>query len=221
MKTFVISDIHGAHKALVQVLRQSNFNEDVDQLICLGDVADGYPEVKQCFDELLKIKNLTYIIGNHDDWFLKWATEDFNHQSWIVQGGRGSKVSYENDKNNVPKEHIDLLKNSLSYLETENQDGGKVLFTHGGFDPDLPIEKQGRDFLMWDRDLFSYGLENKYHTVFVGHSSQSRIKQNGNVICIDTAAGHGEHLTMLNLETGQAFLSDKTNKLYPKYNPRG
>ena len=52
MKTFAIGDIHGAYKALVQCLERSKFDYDNDRLIVMGDVVDGYPDVKRCFDEL-------------------------------------------------------------------------------------------------------------------------------------------------------------------------
>ena len=52
MRTFAIGDIHGAYKALVQCFERSGFDYENDRLIVLGDVCDGYPEVKQCIDEL-------------------------------------------------------------------------------------------------------------------------------------------------------------------------
>ena len=56
MKKFVIGDIHGNYKALMQCLEKSKFNYKKDKLIVLGDTCDGLPDVKECFDELLKIK---------------------------------------------------------------------------------------------------------------------------------------------------------------------
>ena len=41
MKTFVIGDIHGAYKALLQCFERSGFDYEKDHLIVLGDV---------CFD---------------------------------------------------------------------------------------------------------------------------------------------------------------------------
>lgn len=43
MRTFVIGDIHGAYKALVQFLEHSGFDYDNDRLIPIGDIADGSP----------------------------------------------------------------------------------------------------------------------------------------------------------------------------------
>ena len=53
-KTFVIGDIHGAYRALLQCLEKSRFDYQQDTLICLGDVSDGWPETSQAVDELLE-----------------------------------------------------------------------------------------------------------------------------------------------------------------------
>lgn len=42
MRRFVVGDIHGAHKALVQCLERSGFNRDEDFLVSLGDLCDGW-----------------------------------------------------------------------------------------------------------------------------------------------------------------------------------
>ena len=68
MRTLVLGYIHGAYKALEQVFSRSGFDYEKDRLIVLGDVCDGWIETKQAVDELLKVKNIIYIIGNHDKW---------------------------------------------------------------------------------------------------------------------------------------------------------
>ncbi|NJK86327.1 MAG: hypothetical protein HC906_10500 [Bacteroidales bacterium] len=55
-RTFVIGDIHGAFKALVQCLERSEFDYEHDKLICLGDVCDGWPEVKDVMTNCLRYK---------------------------------------------------------------------------------------------------------------------------------------------------------------------
>lgn len=50
-KTFVIGDIHGAYDALLQCLERSEFDYESDRLICLGDICDRRPHVKECVDE--------------------------------------------------------------------------------------------------------------------------------------------------------------------------
>ena len=146
MRTFVIGDIHGAYKALMQCFERSGLNYDKDRLIVLGDVCDGYHEVRQCIDELLKIKHYDYIIGNHDLWALDWATKGIEEELWLGQGGRNTKASYDWDE--MPQAHTDLLKNAHAWLEL-----GDKLFVHGGFDPSKPIASQGLQTFVWDRDL--------------------------------------------------------------------
>lgn len=68
-RTIIAGDIHGSHKALKQCLERSNFDYENDTMIQLGDIVDGWNEVYEEVEELLKIKNLVTIKGNHDDWF--------------------------------------------------------------------------------------------------------------------------------------------------------
>ena len=56
------------HEALVQCLERSGFDKEKDRLISLGDIADGWTETAECFEELLTIKNLVVVRGNHDQW---------------------------------------------------------------------------------------------------------------------------------------------------------
>ena len=46
MKTFAIGDIHGAYKAMMQCFERSKFDYKKDRLIVMGDVCDGYPDVR-------------------------------------------------------------------------------------------------------------------------------------------------------------------------------
>src|SRR5688572_7027518 len=106
VRTFVIGDIHGAYKALQQCLDRAHFDYLSDTLICLGDVCDGWPDTKLCIDELLKIKNLIYITGNHDIWALNWMKSKVAEEIWTSQGGAATIASY-GDK--IPFSHIQFL----------------------------------------------------------------------------------------------------------------
>jgi serine/threonine protein phosphatase 1 len=87
VKTFAIGDIHGACRAMMQCFERARFDYKKDRLIVMGDVCDGYPQVKQCIDELLKIKHCDLIIGNHDMWALDWALKGDMPEIWTSQGG--------------------------------------------------------------------------------------------------------------------------------------
>jgi len=234
-KRFVIGDIHGNYKALLQCLEKANFNYKKDELICLGDVCDGFPFVKDCFDELLKVKNLVYIIGNHDYWALDWYTakpfpcKDGPPLIWFSQGGDKTIDSYGGIAGKMPKEHIKILKNAHVVLE-ESVNERKRLFVHGGIDSNKSIEKQDSQNCMWDRDLiynarkkhsskpyYKYG---KYDEIFVGHTTTELFKSTEplhycNVWDLDTGAGWSGKLTIMNIDTKEYWQSDSTRVLYP------
>lgn len=181
-RTLLIGDIHGGFKALLQCLERSNFNYEEDTLIQLGDIVDGWSEVYECVEELLKIKNLIAIRGNHDDWFRQWLINGQHPISWN-QGGYGTLNSYckHLDKElwgadkqgylttlldiDLPQSHIQFFLNKQQpyYIDSNNR-----LFVHGGFNRHFSITDQihnSEDILMWDRDLWlaamSYGTINK------------------------------------------------------------
>jgi len=92
-RTLALGDVHGAHKALKQVLEKSSFDKEEDRLIFLGDIVDGWSESYECVEELLTIKNLITIKGNHCDWFIKWINTGIHPDGWR-QGGYTTLQSY-------------------------------------------------------------------------------------------------------------------------------
>ena len=74
MKTFVIGDIHGGLKALIQVLEKANPKKK-DRLIFLGDFVDGWSESMEVIDYLIKLNHkfsCIFLRGNHDDLVFQW-----------------------------------------------------------------------------------------------------------------------------------------------------
>ena len=228
MKTFVIGDIHGTYKALVQCLKRSGFDHARDRLIVLGDVCDGYQDVKQCFDELLKVKNLDFILGNHDFWAREWATRGIKEDVWLTQGGDNTVASYA-DKG-MPPAHVELLQNAHPYLEWDNR-----LFVHGGFDPGKPLPEQSLETLIWDRNLindawkkYRRGEDHRYtqfKEIFLGHTptqlfNLSRPLKVCNVWDMDTGAGWAGRLSIMDVRTKEYWQSDSVQSLYPDAVPR-
>lgn len=221
MKRYVIGDIHGACKALLQCLERSNFDYEKDVLICLGDVCDGWPETNQSIDELLKIKSLTFLLGNHDYWTLQWALHGKASDLWLSQGGTGTIKSYPEG---MPQRHIKFLQNAPYYHILENK-----LFVHAGIDPMKPIEDQERDILLWDRQLFTKAMNRRlkgnndpfttYDEIFIGHTPIHRYNlkpiKASEIWFMDTGAGWNGALSMMNIDTKEVFTSDKVETMYP------
>jgi serine/threonine protein phosphatase 1 len=219
-KVFVIGDIHGAYRALIQCMELSRFDRDNDHLICLGDVCDGWPETKRSIDELLRIKTLTYLLGNHDTWLLSWMTTGEIENIWYVQGGAASIMSYAGKP--VPPSHLGLLKNAKACLEL-----GDKLFVHAGIQRHLPLEQQSNEIFLWDRtlartalDFYSKGIPEKltaWEEIYVGHTPTRFGKpvRACEVWLMDTGAGWDGVLSMMDIETKQCFISDPVPSLYP------
>lgn len=169
MAKYVMGDIHGCYSKLIACLEAVNFDYDNDTLIQLGDVVDRGPDSYLCIEELLKIKNLVAIKGNHDDEFFKGLNSGI-FSLW-KQGCRQTIKSYIKHCNNdrymtydgkttttdfniqdMPIEHYSFFKNQLPYYIDENLN----LFVHGGFNRHQLIELQEPDDIYWwDRDLLA------------------------------------------------------------------
>lgn len=222
MRTYVVGDIHGAHKALLQCLARSRFDRERDRLIVIGDVCDSYPEVKQCIDELLKIKHCDLVIGNHDMWTLDWALRGERPEIWTSQGGENTIRSYGGGP--MPKAHIDFLKNGQLWIEIGDQ-----VFVHGGFNPDISLSSHTAEALVWDRKLLDMAWKRqaagnpcqfgRYKNIFVGHTTTELYHSLKpihacNVWAIDTGAGWSGKLTIMDIDTKKYRQSDLVPNLY-------
>ena len=215
MKTFVIGDIHGQYLALLACLKACRFNYVEDRLISLGDVCDRGPRVRECVDELLKIRDLVYLLGNHDAWALDWAVNGHRPKEWIEQGGAATIASYGGQS--MPAEHIEFFTRAALYYEEKGR-----LFVHAGFDPKLGVEKTPREIFIWDRALANESdrlhkispghLFGGYDEVYVGHTPtllfhERRPRQCCNLWMLDTGVGVGGLLTIMDVDTKQYWQS--------------
>lgn len=189
-RTFVLGDIHGGFKALIQVLERAEFDYEYDELIQLGDVADGWSETYECVEELLKINKLIALRGNHDQTFNQWLKTGSHPYNWD-QGALETLKSYcravdfelkytttvRRDAFNkeiymhlvnaipeiIPDAHRDFFRKQIKYYND-----GENLFVHAGFERSLPIKDQSEDILYWDRTLWNKAM--------AARSSQSPMK---------------------------------------------
>lgn len=102
-KTYVLGDLHGAYKSLVQVMLKSNFDYNNDKLIFIGDLADGWDDLERCLDLLLKIKNLVVIIGNHDIFLMNYLKNQKITPKWLRCGGKNTIDILEKNPLILPK----------------------------------------------------------------------------------------------------------------------
>ena len=204
MKTFCIGDIHGGYRGLVQVLERAEFDYENDKLISVGDVCDGWSETAESIEELLKIKNLVYIKGNHDEWTQRFLKQTLDHgvkmsssnYIWFVQGGEETYNSYRYKPSELVNKHIDFIEKSLLYyVDDENR-----IFLHAGFNPNIDLDKQyfvdvgqpktENATFYWDRSFWRHVVDRfkiggvgevweNYKEIHIGHTPTTREFDNG------------------------------------------
>lgn len=176
MRTFVIGDIHGAHKALVQCLEKSGFDKEKDMLITLGDICDGWPDVFECVQELLTCRNRIDLMGNHDEWLINFLDTGVHSDPlgpWH-QGGFGTALSYLRqigkeqmitrrpfergyitslNPDDIPTSHREFFKHQHYYYIDESH----RCFVHAGFviEKTMSENKIWPYKFLWDRELWA------------------------------------------------------------------
>ena len=168
-RTLVIGDIHGALKALQQVLQRVSYDIYEDQLIFLGDYVDGWSESAQVVEFLLELEQLSvhkpiFLRGNHDVWCQEWLNTGVQKDLWVMQGGQATIESYIATGHLVKQEHKDFF-NKLHNFYIDDQNRG---FVHGGFRSKngLGHEAYNSDYY-WDRTLWELvlALHNNYKAI--------------------------------------------------------
>lgn len=223
-KTYCIGDIHGSYRGLIQVLERCNFDKQDDILICIGDVADGWPEVSECIEELLTIKHLIPLLGNHDFWLRNYLEYGYQPDIWLIQGGQASLDSYVKNAG-LKDKHLDLYfkKCALYYVDEKN-----IAYVHGGFTGKDGLGNDTTDTYMWDRSLWEKAksadpgrkhlkMTNMYNKVFIGHTSigNTTPQKKCNVWNLDTGGGWEGKITIMNVEDETFWQSDICCGLYP------
>lgn len=227
-RVLVIGDIHGSYKALLQVLERADFDPFNDILISLGDVADGWPQTKECIEHLLTFPNFFAMIGNHDEWALEWMETGKRKNLWISQGGRATIESYGQYHDptvwkRVPNRHVEYLRNALPYYIDEERN---FCFVHGGWPWGNSPEEHESDVLWWDRSLWAKARTlqtqiTRFDRVFLGHTAVSKEPVKcGEIWNLDTGAGWNGVLTVMDVDTEEYWQSDLVPELYPNYTGR-
>ena len=134
MKIALISDIHGNQIALEAVLADIK-RVGVDQIICLGDIANVGPHPRQCID-IIRDLNCPTVQGNHELYLLGRFEDDTWRTSPIWGGMRWSRDQLRPDQ----MTYIDELPYQY---EIAGNGRANAIFVHGsplsqyrGFMPD-------------------------------------------------------------------------------------
>ena len=213
MRVLAIGDIHGTSNALMALEAAVRFSPD-DLLITLGDYVDRGPDSAGVLDWLIarrKTGKLVALLGNHERMMLASRSDPLARESWLSYGGVATLASYERlggegQLDDVPDEHWAFMEQHCqNWYETESH-----FFVHAYALPDLPLEEQPEEFLLWERFLDPLPHQSG-KTMVCGHTPQSSgMPLNlGHAVCIDTWAYATGWLTCLDVSTGEYWQANQ------------
>ena len=170
MAVYALSDIHGEWNILKTILK---FLKKDDKLIFLGDANDRGPAPVTCMRALLEDSRVTYLRGNHEEFFSRFITiygsgeEEHWMNGWAQNGGRETLRElreYSDDE----IENLILLTSKLPlFAEYTNAKEEKFILCHAGYTPEYTEEIEPT----WDREHFEdKWVDNEYDYLVHGHT---------------------------------------------------
>lgn len=176
MARYAFTDIHGNYKLLDKIL---NSFQEADELFFLGDAIDRGEEGIKCIQRLLQDPRITYLLGNHEDTFIKAYYEYMNIQNYdfpqnyylfLSSGGNSTWEEFqkltEEEKSNI----IYKLKRLPIFKKIINNDDKEIFLCHGGCDPDKIEQKNITKInYIWDRKHIQSEWKKEYKNIFIVH----------------------------------------------------
>lgn len=234
-RILVIGDIHGAFKALQQILERADIGEN-DRLIFLGDFVDGWSqsfEVIQFLTGLEEKMKCIFIKGNHDRLCQQWLAKNISDETWVANEGRATVKSYHHQSETDKLHHLQFFGRMKDYyVDDDNR-----LFIHAGFSSQSGPSKEhyssnySLDRTLWEMALcMDKGLRidslfypkrlKLFSEIYVGHTPtlnyNSFEPMNAvNVWNLDTGAGFIGRLSVMDIYSKQFWQSDTVESLYP------
>jgi serine/threonine protein phosphatase 1 len=205
----VIGDIHGRRDLLARLLAQLG---DIPVLVA-GDVCDRGPDTRGVLD-LLLVRHARGVLGDHDEWFLEWASGDGFDRLALAPtiGGEATLRSYgvvgrgeravARQSWRVPGSHLAWLR-GLAWAADVEVAGVPFWIVHAGVPEsvawqllDVPrgprvvptLAEQRSSALLWSSAEPSEGMFLD-RPVIMGHRVVREPIDLGHVVAIDTGCG--------------------------------
>jgi serine/threonine protein phosphatase 1 len=197
--TFAIGDIHGCHRALLQLLTlcDDRAGGQDRRLVFIGDYIDRGPDSRSVIEAIRELErrhpgNVVCLMGNHEEMLLD-AIDTGEPWHWLHNGGAAMLTSYGiRDPRQLPADDIAWIRSlRLSF------DDGKRFFAHAGVDPDLPLDRQPKEALLWIRERFHRARTDYGRLIVHGHTPLDDVRPEvrPNRVNIDTGCVYGGVLT--------------------------
>ena len=217
---YAIGDVHGCLDALLALER--NIARDAEAIagrkliVMLGDYVDRGPASAQVIDHLIALPPPGFericLAGNHEIVMLDYLEGRASRSNWIPIGAEPTLLSYGIDHDRlrsiyradrqiddvirkaIPAAHIAFLRSLPIMIETP-----RYLFVHAGVRPELALDKQTDEDLVFIRSAFYQRAHLLSRYVVHGHTPIGEAKREGMRVNIDTGACFGGRLTALRI----------------------
>lgn len=114
MAVYCMSDIHGQIDVFHQMLEKIGFSSD-DTLYIIGDVVDRGPCGIELLQEIMKMPNVTMLLGNHELMMLEYLSPDAT-ETQINRWNRNRNLSTLGKFKTLPKQEQDNILNFVQAL---------------------------------------------------------------------------------------------------------
>ncbi len=232
-QVFVIGDIHGC-KELVQkihnkILELSKNIEGQKLLIYLGDYIDRGPDIKETIQTLIDFQpenfKRVFLLGNHEQMLLEFISGNKNSPYvWLSNGGVETFKSYGIDLSDyidpvrMKLHHEEKIREKLLeslpsshkdfFLHLQlNYEWNNYFFVHAGIDPDLPLDQQDKEIMLWTREQSFFDPKMRYHKIIVhGHTPVDKIEEFPCRINLDTGSFYSGNLSCMCFYNNKKYL---------------
>lgn len=197
MKYIVFSDIHGNQYALKQMLYDTK-GLKIDGYIFLGDICGYYYGQNECLDMLKGLKNIYYVRGNHDQYYLDVLN---NHREINTL----TKLYGKSYLKKLDASNIEFLNQFHQRLQLQINHK-KILCVHGGLFNYLE-ERIYPDGINEYVQANGHSLK-QYDYVFTGHTHYSFVANIGKTVWINPGSvgqprdGLGSRYCIIDFEKG-------------------
>jgi serine/threonine protein phosphatase 1 len=211
---YVVGDVHGRSDLLQILLRRIAEDAREDgaaggrrELIFLGDYVDRGPDSRGVIDAILGVAAwedawaVTALKGNHEAALLQFLEEPEFWPRWADYGARETLLSYGVNPPGRTAEAEDYGRASRELnaaLPAEHHgfladlklsaDRGDYLCVHAGVRPDVPLDSQVENDLMWIREDFLRNQKYLGKVIVHGHTPAADAFLGPHRIGLDTGA---------------------------------
>lgn len=234
---YVVADIHGCYEEYMELMQKIKISEE-DHLYILGDVLDRGPEPMLLLLDLIKRKNVTYIIGNHDYLFLYFirklgldlssvsnmlADDILDFQAYLEDGGLVTIEAFMKLSPTEKQVVCDFLENANVYDEVM-ADNKRYILVHAGI-TNFKEEKSLDEYDVLDficeradysrryfQDSNTYVITGHTPTMCINRDYSSKVYIGNGHIAIDCGCVYGGKLAAYCIDSDEVIYVDSKER---------